>query len=184
MVFVVYLDKIMNCSECEIQQILTKLVCLKQHDQKIYNHFILKLVGLVVVLSGWSRYSRGGGTKCHRSFLTLFNFSCLRKKYTFSEFYCNVQKKAQIQWICWMYREEKQIPRILLKSMHCTFVVSQSVRPQQKLIISFVAAMTLALKGKTLCIYVDKCSIQYPYICFYMDQVLICMSVNLFKNWK
>lgn len=61
MVFVVYLDKIMNCSECEIQQILTKLVCLKQHDQKIYNHFILKLVGLVVVLSGWSRYSRGGG---------------------------------------------------------------------------------------------------------------------------
>lgn len=75
MVFVVYLDKIMNCSECEIQQILTKLVCLKQHDQKIYNHFILTLV-----LSGWSRYSRGGGTKCHRSFLTLFNFSCLRKK--------------------------------------------------------------------------------------------------------
>lgn len=56
MVFVVYLDKIMNCSECEIQQILTKLVCLKQHDQKIYNHFILTLV-----LSGWSRYSRGGG---------------------------------------------------------------------------------------------------------------------------
>lgn len=84
MVFVVYLDKIMNCSECEIQQILTKLVCLKQHDQKIYNHFILKLVGLVVVLSGWSRYSRGGGTKCHRSFLTLFNFSCLRKKNTHS----------------------------------------------------------------------------------------------------
>ena len=38
MVFVIYLDKIMNCSECEIQQILTKLVYLKQHDQKIYNH--------------------------------------------------------------------------------------------------------------------------------------------------
>jgi hypothetical protein len=37
MVFVIYLDKIMNCSECEIQQILTKLVCLKQHDQIIYN---------------------------------------------------------------------------------------------------------------------------------------------------
>ena len=37
MVFVIYLDKIMNCSEWEIQQILTKLVCLKQHDQKIYN---------------------------------------------------------------------------------------------------------------------------------------------------
>ena len=44
-----------------------------------------------------------------------------------------------------VYREKKQIRRILLKGIHCTFVVSQSVRPQQKLVISFVAAMTLTI---------------------------------------
>lgn len=43
---ILFIPNYVHCSECEIQQILTKLVRLQQHYQKTLKQIVLKLVGL------------------------------------------------------------------------------------------------------------------------------------------
>ena len=100
--------------------------------------FILKLMGIVVVLPGWYRYSRGGD--CHR--LRYLIFPVWEKNTLSVNFVVMYRKTPKYNEFVECIERKKQIRRILLKGIHCIFVVSQSVRPQQKLVISFVAAMT------------------------------------------
>lgn len=122
--------------------------------------FILKLMGLVVVLPGWYRYSRGG-TKCHR--LRYLIFPVWEKKYTFSEFCCNVQKNPQIQWICWMYREKKSDSENFVEK----HTISQTSTKVGYIICSchdLNNHVLLSTKNKTLCILVYmliRLSVQY-----------------------
>ena len=74
--------------------------------------FILKLMGIVVVLPGWYRYSRGGGTKCHRLRYLIFpvwekntlsvNFVVMyRKTPRYNEFVECIERKNRFGEFCW-----------------------------------------------------------------------------------